>query len=891
MVTINEEDYLAHFGTPRKSGRYPWGSGGLNADTNNEDFLGFIQQLKGEGMNDSEIFRAMKISSTEYRARKTIARNERKQSQINQAWALKDKGWGPSAIGRHMGIPEPTVRTLLAPGAKEKNDRLSTIADLLREEVDSKKYLDIGVGVENRIGVSQERLRTAVEILKQEGYKVWPVNVPQLGTGKDTRMKVLCTPDVTTQKQAWMNRDKIQQTGQWSEDGGKTKHRLQPPMSLDPKRVGIVYGPDGGSKSDGVMYVREGVEDISLGQSRYAQVRVLVGKDRYLKGMAMYHHDMPDGIDVLFHTDKGHDVSKMDVLKKVEPHAEAENPFGANIARQIVVTGKNGKDKLTSVMNIVNEEGDWSKWGKNVSAQMLSKQSPALAKAQLDMTFENRKGELDSIKALTNPTVRKRLLEAFADGTDASAVHLEAASFPRQSWRAILPITKMRPTEIYAPGFEAGERVALIRYPHGGTFEIPELTVNNRNPQAKRLLRDAKHAVGIHHSVAERLSGADFDGDTVLVIPNGKGRIKASPALEGLKNFKPHEEYKGYDGMEVMSKKRTQQEMGKISNLITDMTIKGAPPEHMVRAVRHSMVVIDAHKHKLNFKESERRNNIAKLKAEYQGRSNAGAATLLSRAGKDVRIDLRKPRTSKLGGPIDVNTGELKYEPSGKTTTNRKGERVPKQEKVKWLAIESDAHALVSTANTQVERIYANHSNRLKAMANAARLEAFNTPGIKQDASAKAAYKTEVDSLTHKLDRAIKNKPLERQAQVVGNTILRAKINANPQMDNDTKKKERYRALAEARVRTGAQKFRVDITDKEWEAIQAGAISNSKLKEILDNADLDRIKELATPPKAKLMTSAKTKRALHMLALGYDRADIAEQLGVSLTTLDVATLG
>ena len=103
----------------------------------------------------------------------------------------------------------------------------------------------------------------------------------------------------------------------------------------------------------------------------------------------------------------------------------------------------------------------------------------------------------------------------------------------------ILPVSSMKPTEIFAPNYDNGTRVALIRYPHGGKFEIPELIVNNRNREASRLLKDAKDGVGIHHSVAEHLSGADFDGDTVLVIPNGKGKIKADPMLEGLKNFNP----------------------------------------------------------------------------------------------------------------------------------------------------------------------------------------------------------------------------------------------------------------------------------------------------------------------------------------------------------------
>ena len=889
MVTLDEEEYLAHYGVLRRSGRYPWGSGGLNdtSPTRNQDFLGYIDELKAEGMTDTQIYQAMGISSTEYRARRSIARNEERIAKITQAQTLKDKGYGPTAIGKRMGIPEGTVRSLLAPGAKEKADVLTQTANMLRDQVEEKKYVDVGKGNANLIGVSEVRLNTAIGILKQEGYSVHEVKTPQLTTGFDTRRKVLVPPGVT-QRDAFLNQDKIRLINEWSDDGGKKFDQPQEPLSINPKRIDVVYGPDGGSKADGVMYVRPGVEDLSLGLNKYAQVRVLVGKDHYLKGMAMQYDNMPDGVDILFHTNKASTGNKMDVLKPVKPGADPLNPFGANIARQIL-----GEDKkVSSVMNIVNDEGDWDKWGDNISSQMLSKQSGILAKSQLDMKYEQKKMELDGIKALTNPTIKKRLLESFADSADSSAVHLEAAALPRQGWHVILPMDKMPTTQIYAPNYDDGERVALIRYPHGGTFEIPELTVNNKNPQAKRLIGpDSKHAVGIHHSVAERLSGADFDGDTVLVIPNRAGRLTITPALERLKGFHPHEKYPKYDGMIEMTKERTQQEMGKISNLITDMTIKGAPPDDLARAIMHSMVVIDAEKHSLNFKQSEKDQGIAALKKEYQGGSRAGASTLISRAGADQHIDLRKPRTYGQGGPVDKVTGEKMYEPSGKMRRTKSGELVPKKEKVARLALEPDAHVLLSDKQTRMEKLYADHSNRLKAMANGARLDALNTPRLTKSKSAAASYHKEVASLNSKLDAALRAKPLMRQADTVANTIYRDKVNANPILYGETNNKEKNRAFKEELFRTGAAKHRIVIEQNEWDAIHAGALSDSKLTEILDHADLDQVKELATPRKAKLMTSSKTKRAQSMLMAGYTRAEVAKHLGVSLTTLDTATVG
>ena len=79
------------------------------------------------------------------------------------------------------------------------------------------------------------------------------------------------------------------------------------------------------------------------------------------------------------------------------------------------------------------------------------------------------------------------------------------------------------------------------------------------------------------------------------------------------------------------------------------------------------------------------------------------------------------------------------------------------------------------------------------------------------------------------------------------------------------------------------------ITQKEWNAIQEGAISSTKLRSILDNADMDVVKELATPRPKLLMTNSKTVRAQTMLSSGYTRAEVASALGVSLSTLDEAT--
>jgi hypothetical protein len=226
------------------------------------------------------------------------------------------------------------------------------------------------------------------------------------------------------------------------------------------------------------------------------------------------------------------------------------------------------------------------------------------------------------------------------------------------------------------------------------------------------------------------------------------------------------------------------------------------------------------------------------------------------------------------------------FEETGRSYVNKDGVRVPSVTKLKKLAATSDATTLSS--GTQMERVYVDHSNKLKALANEARREQVQVPNLRYSKSAKAVYGTEVSSLNASLNLAIRNRPLERQAQVLANAQIKAARAADPSMSKETLKKVKSRALIEARRRVGADKQRVQISPKEWEAIQAGAISNSKLKDILDNADLDKVRELATPRTKLLITSSKKARAESMLALGYTRAEVAAQLGVSLSTLDRA---
>lgn len=891
--------YLAHIGVLHKSGRYPWGSG-KNPHQRNRQFLDIVEQHRKDGMSDTDIAKAYDMSTTQLRALKSIAKNQQRAAQVAQAQRLKATDMSNVAIGKEMGIPESSVRSLLNPALQEKNDILATTASMLRDNVNTAGPTDVGIGVEAHLGISKEKLATAVEMLREEGYELINIQTPQLGTNKKTLVKVLAPPG-TTYKDIVTDTGQIRQLKQvssYSEDGGRSFEKVdRTPASISSKRLAVKYKEEGGDQADGVIYLRPGVPDISLNGARYVQTRIAVDGTHYLKGMAMYRDDLPDGVDLMFNTAKSNTGNKLDALKKMKD--DVDLPFGSIVRQQHYVDGS-GKRKLSAI-NIVNDESDWDDWSRNLSSQMLSKQKPELARQQLDLTFQNKKAQFDEIMSLTNPAVKRKLLEEFADSADAASVHLKAAALPKQKTHVILPFSSLKEDEIYAPGYDDGSRVVLVRYPHGGIFEIPELTVNNRSRTIKGVLGNAAAAVGIHPKVAERLSGADFDGDTVLVIPNkptGPHSIKTSAALPELKNFDPKSMYPKYEGMKVM--RNTQQEMGAISNLITDMTIMGASHAELARAVRHSMVVIDAEKHELNYKQSAKDHQISLLKEKYQAKETGpagGAATLISRASAEIRVGVRKPRPMGKGGPIDEKTGEKVYEYSGdsyvrRTVSKRTGvvteKTIPKTESSTRMAEVRDARDLVSKDGTVMERIYADHANRLKALANTARKETLDIKSTPYSPSAKTAYSKEVASLERKLLEAQRNAPLERQAQLIGNSVVRAKVQANPGLTSSEVKKIKGRALMDAREAVEARKQRIEITPTEWEAIQAGAITNHRLTEILRNADPEQVKQLALPRVNTVMNKTMLARAQSMAASGYTQKEIADQLGVPTSTLSTA---
>lgn len=884
------DDELMHYGVKRRSGRYPWGSGDSPFQRSG-DFLSRVQELRREGVSETEIVKALGLdSTTQLRVAYSIARNDRRRLDIARIRSLQEDGLNLSEIGREMGINESTVRSLLKEDSAERMNQAQKTAEILKKEIAEKKVIDIGPGVEQELGISRQKLEEAIYMLEAEGVLVRDgVGVPQVtNPGKQTNVAIIHTPDVRVYD-IYQDPSLIKSVGEYhSNDGGRTWDKREYPASISSDRIKIRYGDEGGTAKDGVIELRRGVEDLDLGKSHYAQVRILVDGTHYLKGMAMYADDLPDGVDIMFNTNKKSSTSKMDVMKKIND--DPDNPFGAYIKAdgQSKYIGKDGKEHLSAI-NKLKEEGDWDTMSRTLSSQFLSKQPMSLIKKQLDLTYADQQSEFDDIMALTNPTIKKKLLLDFANECDSAAVHLKAAALPRQESRVILPITQLKDNEVYAPYLENGEKVVLIRYPHGGTFEIPELTVNNKNPSAKSILGNVRDAIGINSKVAERLSGADFDGDSVTVIPvNDRVKVKTSSPLKGLQDFDPKTQYAEKPGMKVMTKEQTQREMGIISNLITDMTLTGATDSELTRAVKHSMVVIDAAKHRLDYKQSELDNGIAELKTKYQPKYDddgnvvgyGGASTLLSRRKRTTEVPERQG-----SGRIDPETGKVVYKESGRTYVDKKGNTVQATTKVPTTLAVDDVRTLSS--GTRQEDAYADYANKMKSLANQARKEYLNTGRLEYSSSAAKTYKEEVATLDSKLSLAQRNAPRERQAQAIANSTVKAKVQSNPGMDKKEVQKLKQAALYDARVAVGAdgKGTRINLTDKEWEAIQAGAISDTKLSSILRYADSDAVRQRAMPKTTTQLSTAKQNKIRTMNNSGYTIAEIAKQLGVSTSVV------
>ena len=1017
---MSEDEFLQHYGVGHlhggHSGRYPWGSG-KDDYQHSVDFLGRIAQLRKKGWKETpeNIRKEFDLSVKEYRMEKTLCSNERRMQQVARVETLKRKDFSNNKIARELGINESTVRSLLNEDSKRRMEEAKNTAEYLKKRVEKDRMIDVGVNAEigPPLNISREKLDTALYMLQSQGYGVYSNRIPQpTNKNNQTTQKVLCAKDIKPPEGKSVPKeiyeyDKIKSLNPYiSRDNGITfEKKFNYPASMDSKRMMVRYaedkGPDGitGDQKDGLIEIRRGVPDLNLGESRYAQVRILIDGTHYAKGMAVYSDDMPDGIDVIFNTNKksgtpmkSSDKNAKQVLKPIKN--DPENPFGSAIkdadqggqyfydskTGEIIPGSSKNPNKKLGLINKRSDERDWNSWKDTLPSQFLSKQSKYLAKKQLDLAKADKIAEFDEYKHLTNPTIKKYYLEKFAQSCDKAAVDLKAAALPGQKYHVIIPVNTLGDNEIYAPQYKAGTKLALIRYPHGGRFEIPILTVTDKNALAKKIIGpDSIDAVGITKKVAEQLSGADFDGDTVMCIPthDRKGKVKIlnndGKPLDGLKGFDnkmyqydepPKTDKDGTvhyyrNGKEFKVMKNTDNQMGVISNLISDMTLQGATKDELARAVRHSMVVIDAEKHKLDYRASEIENDIASLKQRYQMSVDkdgnvkyGGASTIVSRAKGEINVPKRKgqPRINQKGkdwydpskpeGALIYNTTDLKdlyyadstldkktgvrtlvttsgksikynvkdagdrekYTPvmhinekTGAVSFTNKDGSISYRKKMRTttstrMAEVEDAKDLMSNPNHPypMEVLYADYANSMKALANSARKEMIYTKSIPNNPNAKKVYAKEVSELNAALNIAKKNSPMERQVLRSSNVEIAERKRLDPYMKPSDERKLAQRTVTKYRNELGtiARRDRaIVITDKQWSAIQAGAISENKLKEILKYTDADSLRERAMPKQRKSLNQAQINRIKRLADSNFTLQQIADKMNVSTSMI------
>ena len=897
---------ILHRGTPHEgsiphSGRYPYGSG-LNQYQHVKDFNTEVNRLRKEGMSWADIADGLGMSINQVRAKMTENTEIWKYQSALEFDRLLKEGYSATDIAKMTGLPSSTVYSAVKSLDKRREMPVHNSKEMMKEVLDSGYCVDYGKGVEKYLGVSADNLTKAALLLEAEGYEVYSdITFPQAtNQSQFTQMRIIA-PKGMSKQDILEDMTKIKLPYKYSEDQGQTLEKRQPPVNIDRDRIYVRYAEDGGTERDGTIEIRRGVPDLDLGYANYAQVRIGVEGDMYMKGMAHYG-DVPAGYDVVYNTNKKRGALDSKVFKP-QDKTDIYNPFGASIKdeselqliRTKTYVDENGK-KQQSALNIVGEEGDWLKWSSSLASQFLSKQSTKLAKTQLDKAMKEHIQEYNDILKIENPYVKEKLLKAFSDECDSDAVHLKAAALPRQGTHVILPEPTLKPNEIFAPNYKDGEEVALVRYPHAGIFEIPKLIVNNQNKECiKKYGLDAKDAVAINHKAAQQLSGADFDGDTVLVIPTKGKDIRSQPYLEGLKDFDPDIWNLRSTGKKytALTKKNKGTPMGIVSNLITDMQLQNASDDELERAVKYSMVVIDSPKHDLDYLAAKRYYGIEELSKKYQknpdkSKGYGGSSTLISRAKGEIRVRDRQSYYR-----IDEETGEKifynktkdgkMYRVEMNDVVDKKKEPYAKTLKSTQMYEAKDARSLSS--GTRMENIYAGYANGLKDLANKARLDSIHVKDIPYSKAAAGVYEKEVASLMEKLRRSNLNAPLERQANLIANKEAAIKLAAKIDYDKDDEKKVRNLCIKEARLRTGASHYDFSITDKEWEALNSGAINKSTQREIFKKVDDDTLKKDAMPKKTKTMSEQQIALVKRLADADYSIAEIADRIGFSTTAV------
>jgi len=165
-MDVDEKEYdaysfLMHYGTPRHSGRYPWGSG-ENPYQRNAAFRSYVLDLRHQGMSNTEIARGMGMTKKELLATMSRIKAENRAEDVAEAKRLIEKGYSQSAAARRMGINESQVRNLLKEDIQVRADRTSELADQLKQDLaENGGYIDVGRGAEEYMGTTKYVLDNA----------------------------------------------------------------------------------------------------------------------------------------------------------------------------------------------------------------------------------------------------------------------------------------------------------------------------------------------------------------------------------------------------------------------------------------------------------------------------------------------------------------------------------------------------------------------------------------------------------------------------------------------------------------------------------------------------------------------------------------------------------
>lgn len=123
-------------------------------------------------------------------------------------------------------------------------------------------------------------------------------------------------------------------------------------------------------EKDGVIELRRNVPDLYLGEGiSYAQIRTMVDADSYIKGMAVYSDDIPEGCDVVVNVKD----DQWRAFHKLDYKCAFSTCSCHKLRQRFYEDPETGSIKLSPI-NVISDNIDWSEWEKSFEniAQFLA---------------------------------------------------------------------------------------------------------------------------------------------------------------------------------------------------------------------------------------------------------------------------------------------------------------------------------------------------------------------------------------------------------------------------------------------------------------------------------------------------------------------------------------